>query len=265
VAFGGDADALKDLTGPGRLTGVADEAVRLVGSGGLSAVVGSVPLSDFAQEALRGHLEDLRWLEAAVRAHHKVIDAAAGVARVLPLRFAVLYHDDSRVRSLLEEQREAWVSALEHVAGHTEWGVKAYVDPQAFLSALTDSGTGESARPGTAYLLRRRAQREERETAHLRARELAQEIHDALAELAAQTVEHAPQDARLAEYEGWMVLNDSYLVADTRTAEFTAAVSSLQQRFPDVRLERSGPWPPYSFTGEADPAEGRGHPGEERA
>jgi hypothetical protein len=237
---------------PSGLTGVAGEPVRMVEGAGLSAVVGSVPLSEFGEEELRAHLDDLGWLEAAVRAHHRVIDTAARGGCVVPLRFATVYHDDARIRSLLEERRDDFDSALDLLAGRTEWGVKAYADPQAFVADSPDDRTSDQDSPGTSYLLRRREQQRGRETAHLRATECAEAIHTALAELAARTAEHPPQDTRLAEYEGWMLLNNSYLVPDSRAQEFAAAVASLEQRFPQIRLELSGPWPAYSFTGSGD-------------
>ncbi|MEV6318118.1 GvpL/GvpF family gas vesicle protein [Streptomyces sp. NPDC051776] len=245
------------------LPGVAGETVRRVESGDLAAVVGSVPLTDFSEPALREHLEDLHWLEEAARAHHRIIDAAvAALQAVVPLRFATVYHDDDRVRSLLEQRHEDLLAALERVEGRTEWGVKGYVDPRRFAAGDTApaGGQGEATgtprergggggRPGTNYLLRRKAERESQETAHERAIQRAADIDAALASLAAARAEHRPQDARLAQYEGWMVLNHSYLVPDDRAEEFAALVADLRARFPDVRLELSGPWPPYSFTG----------------
>lgn len=237
---------------PAGLRGVAGEPVRVVEGAGVSAVVGSVPLSEFGEQELRAHLEDLGWLEAAVRAHHRVIDTAARGGRVVPLRFATVYRDDARIRSLLEERRADFDSVLALLAGRTEWGVKAYADPQAFVTDSRGDRTSDEDSPGTAYLLRRRAQQRERETAHVRAAECAEAIHTALAELAARTAEHPPQDPRLAEYEGWMLLNNSYLVPDSRAQEFATAVASLEQRFPQIQLQLSGPWPAYSFTGSSD-------------
>lgn len=233
---------------PAGLTGVAGEPVRVVEGAGLAAVVGSVPRGDFDERALRAHLEDLRWLERAARAHHRVIDAAAGTGRVIPLRFATLYHDDDRVRAMLEQRRADFAAALERVAGRTEWGVKAYVDPRAFLPDPGEEEAAGGRRPGAAYLARRRAERQEQETAHLRASERAEEIHAALAGLAVAIAEHPPQDTSLAAYEGWMVLNNSYLVPDDRADDFSATVTALGERFPEITLELSGPWPPYSFT-----------------
>ncbi|MGA5701470.1 GvpL/GvpF family gas vesicle protein [Peterkaempfera bronchialis] len=240
VARGLPTSALDDVTG------VAAEPVRLLSGHGLQAVVGSVPLRDFAEDALHDHLEDLNWLETAVRAHHRVIDAAAGATRVLPLRFATLYRDDQRVHALLDQQQDAFGSALDRVAGHTEWGVKVYADPRAFAPEAPEPAG--AANPGTAYLLRRRAQRDERQSALLRAQRCAEEIAGELGPLAAETASHPPQDPRLAEYQGWMLLNDSYLVPDARAREFAARVHALQQRFEGVRLQLSGPWPAYSFT-----------------
>lgn len=125
--------APEDGAPPQGLTGVADEPVRLVEKAGLAAVVGSVPLEEFDEEALRGHLEDLEWLERTARAHHRVINGAARQGQVIPLRFATLYHDDDRVRAMLQERREDFTATLRRVAGRTEWGVKAYVDPRSFL------------------------------------------------------------------------------------------------------------------------------------
>ncbi|ASQ98628.1 GvpL/GvpF family gas vesicle protein [Streptomyces sp. 11-1-2] len=234
-------------TPPQGLTGVADEPVRLVEKAGLAAVVGSVPLEEFDEDALRGHLEDLEWLERTARAHHRVINGVARQGQVIPLRFATLYHDDDRVRAMLQERREDFAATLRRVAGRTEWGVKAYVDPRSFLPDPDEPAGGEDS-PGTAYLLRRRAQRQDQETAHLRATERAEEIHASLAALAVATAAHPPQDTALAAYEGWMVLNNSYLVPDGLTEEFTALVTALGERCLAFTLEVSGPWPPYSFT-----------------
>jgi len=46
-----------------------------------------------------------------------------------------------------------------------------------------------------------------------------------------------------------MVLNVAYLLDDTRADDFAAAVAALADQHPGVRLELTGPWPPYSFAG----------------
>src|SRR4051794_24471870 len=87
------------------LRGVAGEMVRLVASGGLVAVVGTVSLDEFGEDALRRNLEDLDWVAAKARAHDAVISAVAQAAAVIPVRMATVYRDDEGVRKLLDCRR----------------------------------------------------------------------------------------------------------------------------------------------------------------
>jgi Gas vesicle synthesis protein GvpL/GvpF len=250
------------------LTGVAGEPVRLVEGAPLAAVVGTVPEADFAEEPLKDHLEDLRWLEAAARAHHRVIDAAFGHGDTVPLQFATVYRDDDSVRSVLCERSADFDEALARVHGQAEWGVKAYMDSGDAVESEgaqdtnahdrpdgrgTD-GAGGGSRPGTAYLLRRKARQGDRERAYRRAQDRTEDVRGALEGHATRVVAHPPQDPRLAGYQGWMILNDSFLVDRDRAEEFAAAVTACAERFPEVDLELSGPWPPYSFVAEATQA-----------
>ncbi len=66
--YGITADSIDDSQLAG-ITGVAGEPVRTVVEAGLGAVVGTVSLSEFGQEPLQRHLEDLDWLTVVARAH----------------------------------------------------------------------------------------------------------------------------------------------------------------------------------------------------
>ena len=231
--------------------GVAGEPLRGLAHAGLAAVVGSVPRSDFDEPALQAHLEDLRWLEQAVRAHHRVIDTLSRAGRTLPLRFATIFGDDQRVETLLAEQHEEFLGALDRVAHHVEWGVKAYAGAtpaeQSRLPSAPVPGAAPPQRPGTDYLLRRRAQREQRGKARDQARHDAARIHSTLASQSREATEHPPQSADATGSKDPMVLNGAYLVDRSRADDFAAAAAALADRYPELRLELTGPWPPYSF------------------
>jgi hypothetical protein len=47
--------------------------------------------------------------------------------------------------------------------------------------------------------------------------------------------------------------NGIYLVDTWRAVEFTATAQQLAAEHPDLRLEVTGPWPPYSFVDRQDP------------
>ncbi len=233
--------------------GMDGAPARAVRSAGLAAVVSTAPLTEYGEEALRRNLEDLAWLERAARAHHAVVATLAGTGPVVPARLATVHHGDDRVAALLTNRRTELAAVLDRLAGRSEWGVKGYVVPGATPRAAQPAGAGGA---GAAYLRRRRAQLTAREEGQRIAGAAAAAVHTALAGPAVAARRHPPQDRRLSGAPTTMILNGAYLVDDAALADFTALVGALGERHPEIRLELTGPWPPYSFAEELpdDPA-----------
>jgi hypothetical protein len=62
---------------------------------------------------------------------------------------------------------------------------------------------------------------------------------------------HPPQAPQLTGNDEQMLLNAAYLLDERRDEEFAGAVTALAGQHPAVRVELTGPWPPYSFAGVA--------------
>jgi Gas vesicle synthesis protein GvpL/GvpF len=233
------------------LRGVAGEPVRIIEHAGLSAVVGSVDPQRFGGEPPRGDLEELRSLEAVLRAHHRVVDIVAGVAAVVPLRLGTVCRSDGRVRELLSSRRAGFETALSRVTGRTEWGVKVVVDPEVFAAGPSTREVPPDdvspAGPGTRYLRRRHAEERSRRRTWDRAAAFAEEVHAAMSSVAVTSRRHTPQDARLSGHHGWMLLNGAYLVDHGRYDDLTAVAHRFHDPDRGVQLELTGPWAPYSF------------------
>ncbi|MDP4502067.1 GvpL/GvpF family gas vesicle protein [Nonomuraea turcica] len=243
----------------GEVAGVSGSRVRVVEHSGLTAVVSTVPLPEYGERALRENLEDLAWLEAIARAHDAVVRTVAGRGPTAPVRLATVFHDDRRVKELLEERRGGIERALSRVAGRSEWGVKVYGTAPTG-SPADDHQAGQSPRdvpegafspaqrpgPGVAYLRRRGAQRRRREDATQALAGRAEQVHARLAPHAIASHRHRLQDRRLSGHDGVMVLNAAYLIEDPHA--FREAAADLAARWDDVRVEVTGPWPAYSFT-----------------
>jgi len=88
VAEPGGAPDLSWLTGVGG-------AVRTVTCSGLTVLVSDVSLAEFGEAALREHLEDLEWLDEVARVHHYVVEAAARLFPLLPVRLATVYSGEA--------------------------------------------------------------------------------------------------------------------------------------------------------------------------
>ncbi|MFJ8940347.1 GvpL/GvpF family gas vesicle protein [Streptomyces sp. NPDC102365] len=240
---------------PAQLTGVAGVPPKQLVHGELVAVVGQVPEEDFAEGPLRAHLEDLDWLGATARAHQNVIDALTVVTSPLPLRLATVFRDDSGVRSMLEEREETFLRTLDRLGGRVEWGVKVYSEPTeapepAEASPKPASASGRTAGSGRDYLRQRRNQRRESEEKWERAEEFSRRLHESLSGYAEDTRIHAPQNSALSRAPGRNILNAAYLVPRTESEAFVELVDRTKDDAPGLRVELTGPWAAYSFSGE---------------
>jgi hypothetical protein len=226
-------------------TGLRGFPLRVVEHGGLAAVVSEVPLDEFGDEGLRRNLEDLAWLEEVARTHDGVVHAIALRGPTAPLRLATICLDDDSVRSRLEQWHDSLERTLARIEGRMEWSVKAFAPPVEVGDRDEISAAG--AATGTDYLLRRKAEVAQRETATEAAAALADGLHGELSGRAVASRRLRPQDPRLAGYEGTMILNGAYLVDVDEETEFREAVGRLSDRHPGARIAVQGPWPPYSF------------------
>jgi Gas vesicle synthesis protein GvpL/GvpF len=229
----------------------------MVAAGGLTAAAEDVRLAEFGEQALRRNLEDLAWLEATARAHHRVIEAVARHGPLVPMRLATVYSNDAALMALLCQQHADFRAVLVRIRGRQEWGVKAYAARQTEPGGINGADTWSASRDpgaGTAYLQRRRDQLTSQKTARREAAASAEIIHAELSLYAAETRLHPPQAPQLTGSTVPMILNAAYLLNGERGEDFAAVAAALGEQHPGIRLELTGPWPPYSFagTGERD-------------
>jgi hypothetical protein len=231
------------------VAGVSGAPVRSISAAGLTALVSTVRMEDFSEEALRVNLEDLGFLEATARAHHEVVDRAARSAPTVPVRIATLYRDDDRVAEVLTERQDAFGQVLDSITGRSEWGVKAYAYPEAMTEPEPEPEPepGPGGGTGTAYLRRRQTQQRKREDSGRRLTAQAQAVHAELADHAVASRQHPPQDPRLSGHEGTQILNVAYLLDEDQVDPFLAVIQDVDSRLPGIGIEVTGPWPPYSF------------------
>ncbi|WP_433453848.1 GvpL/GvpF family gas vesicle protein [Streptomyces sp. CA-142005] len=234
-----------------QLTGVGGAPPALLRHHDLVAVVSQVPAADFGEEALKAHLEDLDWLAATARAHQGVIDALTTVTTPLPLRLATVFRDDCGVRMMIEAREEDFRRILERLEGRVEWGVKVYLEAEP--AEPTEPVPAAQPASGRDYLRRRRESTHATEERWQRAEAFARSLHERLSGLAEDSRLHAPQNSALSAEPGRNVLNAAYLVPRAHSEEFVELVDRTKDETSGIRVELTGPWAAYSFTGEATP------------
>jgi hypothetical protein len=235
---------------PAGAEGVAGPPVELVEEGGLALLASRVPLDDFGEAPLKRNLNDLAWLERVARAHEAVLERALAGATVVPLRLCTIFEGEDGARRMLAERAGELSAALDALEGREEWSVKLLADPEALARAAGGAREpAEAPGSGAAYLLGRRAERDDRAAAARLATSVAEDVHAGLRAAAADAVLRPPQNRDLSGHEGEMLLNGAYLVDDP--ARLREAVEALRERHRHLgaRIELSGPFPPYSFVG----------------
>jgi hypothetical protein len=225
--------------------------VEWVVDGDLVALASPVPLSEYDDERLREHLNDLGWVERTALAHEAVLDAALPNAPVVPLRLCTIYRDRVGVEKMLQSDREQLTAALERLRGRSEWGVKVFAS-RARIAEITRTGEGadDAARSDAAqYLERKRKDRELADRVDRTTAECARDCHERLAEVAAAARVNPSQRPEAHGRDADMVLNGVYLVADDARPAFDSAVEALRAEYGPLgfELDETGPWPAYNF------------------
>jgi hypothetical protein len=248
VARGEDAEI------PGDLEGVDQgQSVSLISHRDLAALTSHVPLSEFGEEPLHENLNDVEWLEAKARAHERVLDRVLARMPVVPMRLCTIYRSEDHVREVLEREHDVFADALERLEGKTEWGVKVIADPGALELAADDAAGGgapdSGLSAGAAYMREKSRAARRRDAADRIAEGWAQEVHDRVSAHAVEALLNPLQNPEVSGHTGDMLLNGVYLVDDRSAGQFHAAVDGLATEYQDrgVRVELTGPWPPYNF------------------
>jgi hypothetical protein len=235
-----------DAAGPSARRGV-DPAhdVELIRHAGLAAIVSPVPLDVFGELSLHESLEDLERLERLARVHNGVLHEALHHGGVVPFRICTIYESAARVKEMLAREGAQLTAVLQGLHGMAEWGVKAYA-----VGAAGGDAVASEPSSGTAYLLRKRAQRDAAVIAQQALDTAVERVHARLRERAAEAVLNPPRHSELTAHRGEMVLNAAYLVAEVEAEGFRALVADLADRHrrDGVELELSGPWPAYNFS-----------------
>ena len=221
---------------------------------GLAALVETVASAVFAPAALEQRLASVEWVAELARRHEARLAAAMQSGPVIPARLCTLFSGDEAVRKLLADSEEEFLALLDRLSDAEEWGLKVYCDMAALRAATAAPEAATDAlpvSPGQAYVLARQRDAELSGRVTRRVEEILDQVLDEIEPL---TLESSPKPllpAAATTRPERMLLNLAVLVANDRIAEFDAALDALDAELgrEGVVLDRSGPWPPYSFTG----------------
>jgi len=226
-----------------------------------AALVSRVDAAAYTPDVVEARVGDVEWVGPRAEAHDAVLTWASEQDDVVPFPMFTLYASAESLYGMLRERGAVLNALLQRVTHADEWSVRLFrLDDQmaAVLTAWSPAMAelerqAAAATPGQRYLLERKA--DERRGAEL-LRLSAEAASDSFAALAAHAdaaVRDALPVARMRERQaGAAILDAAFLVHRDRGAGFRATVAELGRTLEPrgLRIELSGPWPPYHFVRE---------------
>jgi hypothetical protein len=221
----------------------------------LAAVWSPVPVEDFCGPEAEARLRDLTWIGPRVIRHQEVVAGVMRHSPVLPVRFGTIFASRANLEKVLQRHAASIDAFLTRLTDQEEWAVKGMLDrPGAreklfALKLAREVESLEALSPGKRYF----------EEQRLRAagdRELQRWLHQVCREVWADLQAYAAevQERRLLSRETTgsdldMVWNWALLIPRQAVDGFKARIQATNARYAPrgLRLECTGPWPPYSF------------------
>jgi hypothetical protein len=226
----------------------------VAGGDQLWLVVSDAPPERYGEEAIDRGLKDMEWVTSCAVGHQSVIGRFAKAKAVIPLKLFTLFRSDERAVAHFRSQRARWRKLADRVSGHCELGVRILFDEAAAVKMaereVSRGARSQGSGGGAGFLMRKQALRHAGTVAAAEARERAEGVFEQLSRLASDATRRTPEVGDPTA--GRLVLDAAFLVPAGKVSAFRTAVKRAVKPLPDCdEVTLTGPWPPYSFVGEA--------------
>lgn len=209
--------------------------------------------SDFEGTDAEANLASLAWLTPRVLAHDAAVSALSKAGPFYPTRFGTLFSSHDAIAKLLDAENETLSTFLASVEGREEWGIKCVADRQTAIAKYAEKEGLNPSKPATSgkdYLRARQVQKTIDGQTRVWLAELTQSIHQTIQNSFGPVVLRP----RIAQPEGSdreeLIANLAVLPKKLESDGLSNWVEDWNaNQFPctGLRLELTGPWPPYSF------------------
>jgi hypothetical protein len=224
---------------PPGLPGLSAPRALPVGDG-LWLVAADAPLPEYGADSIQENLQDLDWISERAMAHEAMVEHFGRTGTVVPMKIFTLFESDERALAHIRSDRGRLDRILSRIAGCQEWGVLVRFDESRAREAVASRGEPAS---GTAFLQRKKMEKDAARTLLARLRPEMDEVFADLADLASESRRREPVSPSP------LLLDGAFLVRTEDAEDFEEAVARWAGRLKEsaCELTLTGPWPPYNF------------------
>jgi len=221
----------------------------------LVAVWSPVPLEDFSGPEAEERLRDLTWIGPRVIRHQEVVAGVMRHSPVLPVRFGTIFSSLANLEKVLQRHSDAIAGFLKRLTDQEEWAVKGLLDrPGAkeklfSLKLAREAESLEALSPGKRYFEEQRLRAACDQELQRWLQKVCREVWTDLRYYAAETREGRLLSREATGSDKDMVWNWALLMPRQAVGGFQALIQDVNAQYAErgLRLECTGPWPPYSF------------------
>lgn len=239
------------------ISGSNGEEVYFISNNDICAAVSTVKEDDFTDEGLRKNLTDIQWVESKVRSHEKVVENIMEHTAVIPFKFATIFRTRESLRAMLDNHMDNFTELLRKLHDKEEWDIKIYCDMKSVQDFVArDNGEIRrieeeigSSPAGKSFFLEKKKEKLLGESADRIIAECCRKSFDILKGQSTEARLNRLLPKELTERNDEMILNATFLVARDNVGGFADSINHLKGKYKEsgLRLNCTGPWPPYNF------------------
>ncbi len=232
------------------LAGMEDRSCRLISADSLGMVVCPVPWSEYNQEAMHMHMEELAWVESHARRHEEVLQTIIETTPAVPLPFATVFVSEERVGQELTGKARILNRELERLGTSREMLVTLFFNREVITNKLKDTLPYRGEPGGAGYFEKKRWEKNLEKHVEALCQEYGENLYRSLQE-PAQEVQLQDTAGNEAQPGLSPVFAARFLIYGTVLPDWQEKIEAFDREADSwgFVLDVSGPWPPYHFTG----------------
>lgn len=227
---------------------------------GLKAIFERVPEDEFGEQYLSNNLKNMEWVSEKVVHHQSVLDQLQGAEPLIPFKFGSIFKTEEGLKEMLLDRKEDFAALIEKLRGKQEWGVKLFYD-SAKLTEWAEKGSDEiilfnkqidEGSAGKAFLLKKKKQEALNKLCKQQINDYRKRVFGFISDRDVEVYQNKELESGLTGRPDTNILNLAILSEASNTQKLMSFIDELQPALIDrgMKLELTGPWPPYNFVSE---------------
>lgn len=230
------------------IQGMEEKPCSIVWEGNLGMIVCLVQKSDYDEEALHGHMEDMAWVEAHASRHEEVLVQSMELGALVPMSFCTIFTTEDNIKVQLRDNQETLTQELTKLGNCREMHLRLYVNPKRLQAKLQEEKPFNEGTSGGNYFLKRQWEKNMEKEMEQRMDDYGEGLYQEMKELAQDY--HLQDRAEVQPPQGLMVVFAAqFLIRKDQQDEWERKILDFDQVVDPwgFVLDVSGPWPPYHF------------------